>query len=59
MRGGVQDGGTHVHAWLIHIDVWQKPHYPPIKINKFIFFKKKLTSFPCYSEKVLKIFALP
>ena len=22
---GIQDGGTHVHAWLIHVDVWQKP----------------------------------
>ena len=21
----VQDGGTHVHPWLIHISVWQKP----------------------------------
>ena len=35
--GGVQDGGTHVHPWLIHVDVWQKPphycNYPPIKIN--------------------------
>ena len=22
---GVQDWGTHVHPWLIHVDVWQKP----------------------------------
>ena len=22
---GVQDGGTHVYPWLIHVDVWQKP----------------------------------
>ena len=22
---GVQDGGAHVHPWLIHVDVWQKP----------------------------------
>ena len=22
---GVQDGGTHVCPWLIHVDVWQKP----------------------------------
>ena len=22
---GVQDGGTHVHLWPIHVDVWQKP----------------------------------
>ena len=33
---GVQVGGqTHVHPWLIHVNVWQKPlHYcnlPPIK----------------------------
>ena len=25
---GVQDGGTHVHLWLIHVDVWENPpHY--------------------------------
>ena len=23
--GGVQDGGTHVYPWLIHVDAWQKP----------------------------------
>ena len=22
---GVQHRGTHVHLWLIHVDVWQKP----------------------------------
>ena len=22
---GIQDGGTHVHPRLIHVDVWQKP----------------------------------
>ena len=21
----VQDRGTYVHLWLIHVDVWQKP----------------------------------
>ena len=21
----VQDGGTHVHPWLINVSVWQKP----------------------------------
>ena len=20
----VQDGGTHIYLWLIHVDVWQK-----------------------------------
>ena len=27
-RRGVQDGGgggVHVHLWLIHVNVWQKP----------------------------------
>ena len=22
---GVWDRGTHVHLWLIHVNVWQKP----------------------------------
>ena len=22
---GLQDGGTHVYPWLIHLDAWQKP----------------------------------
>ena len=21
----VQDRGTHVYLWLIHVDIWQKP----------------------------------
>jgi len=25
VEGGVQDGGTHVLPWMIHVDVWQKP----------------------------------
>jgi len=24
-EGGSGWGGTHVHQWLIHVDVWQKP----------------------------------
>ena len=24
-KRGIQDSGTHVHPWLIHVDVWQKP----------------------------------
>ena len=27
---GVQDGGTHVYPWLIHVDVW-KNHYNIVK----------------------------
>ena len=22
---GFQDGGTHVHPWLTHVNIWQKP----------------------------------
>ena len=22
---GVQDGKTHVHMWMIHVNVWQNP----------------------------------
>ena len=27
MRGGkeVQEGGSYVYQWLIHVDTWQKP----------------------------------
>ena len=27
-----QNGGTHVHPWLIHVNVWEKPpqHYKVI-----------------------------
>ena len=24
-RRGIQEEGTHVPSWLIHVDVWQKP----------------------------------
>jgi len=24
-EGGVSGWGTHVHPWLIHVNVWQKP----------------------------------
>ena len=40
----VSGWGTHVHPWLIHVNVWQKPlhccNYPPNKIK--FFFKKKI-----------------
>ena len=29
-----QDGGTHVHSWLIHGDIWPKP---PVYIYIFLF----------------------
>ena len=38
---GVQDGGTHVHPWMIHVDVWQKPpqycKVITLQKNKYIF----------------------
>ena len=40
---GVQDGGTDVHPWLIHVEVWQKPpqycNVISLQLNKF--FKKE------------------
>ena len=43
--GGVQHWGTHVHLWLIHIDVWQKllPYYKVIilQLKLISFFKKE------------------
>ena len=24
---GIQDGRTHVHPWVIHVNVWQNPQY--------------------------------
>ena len=36
----VQDGGTHVYLWPIHVDVWQKPsQYCKViifQLNKFL-----------------------
>ena len=32
---GVQDKGTHVHLWLIHVNVWQKsPQYWKVMSHK-------------------------
>ena len=30
---GVRDGGTHVHPWLIHANVWQNPQQSCKVIN--------------------------
>ena len=40
--GGFKREGTHVHLWLIHVDVWQKSnqYYKPIINQLKIFFKK-------------------
>ena len=45
LQAVVQDGGIHVHPWLIHVNVWQKPlQYCKVislllKLNKLIFLK--------------------
>ena len=48
MGGQWEEGsewGTHVHPWLIHVNVWQKPlkYYKVIslQLNKLIYKKKK------------------
>ena len=30
---GVQDRGTYVHPWLIHVDVWPKPNHIVITLQ--------------------------
>ena len=40
--GGFRMGGTHVHPWLIHADVWQKPQYFKAVILQLINLKKEL-----------------
>ena len=38
---GVQDGGTPIHPWLIHVNVWQKPLQYCKVINLQLKLKKK------------------
>ena len=37
--------GTHIHPWLIHVTVWQKPlqccKVISLQLNKLIFLKKE------------------
>ena len=61
--GGGTGWGTHVHPWLIHVNVWQKPlqycNLSPIKINKFKkrIKKKNLSElWMCLSNKYLSPF---
>ena len=51
---GVQDGGTHVHPWLIHVYVWQKPpqYCKVISFQLNNFFKARLS-------KTLPFFSFP
>ena len=41
--GGGSGWGTHVHPWLIHVKVWQKPpqYYKVISLQLKIFLKKE------------------
>ena len=47
--GGGSGWGTHVHPWLIHVNIWQKPpqYY---KVINFKLKKKK----ECVSRKLLR-----
>ena len=45
--GGSSGWGTHVHPWLIHVNVWQKPlqYYKAISLQlKLLNFFKKATN---------------
>ena len=47
--GGASGWGTHVHQWLIHVNVWQKPsqYCKVISLQlKFFFNLKKKKSVP-------------
>ena len=52
----VQDGGIHVHLWLIHVDVWQKPPQYLKSLssdeNIKIFKKFKNTRIKLYSRRI-------
>ena len=56
---GVQDG-EHVHSWLIHVDVWQKPpqycKVISLQLNKFL--KKRMYIYAA-SQVVLVVKNLP
>ena len=55
--GGIQDGGTHVYLWLIHVNVRQKPpQYSNViilqlKLTNLIIFKKQKNCLPSQNEK--------
>ena len=47
--GRVEDGGTHVHPWLIHVDVRQKPsRYCKVIILQLKIILKKGNMFEYY-----------
>ena len=54
--GGMWEGGsglgTHLHPWLIHVNVWQN-QYSIVRQNKVkIKIKKKKEMFECESETI-------
>ena len=56
--GGCFRVGTHVHPWLIHVNVWRKPQYCKaisLQLNKF---KKISNSENILVNKMLKVFPL-
>ena len=56
-EGGGFRMGTHVHPWLIHVNVWQNPHYCKIislqskKINNLKNWFVKLSLFKMYNSE--------
>ena len=41
LGSGAEDGGTRVHPWLIHVNVWQKPpQYCKVIILQLLIKKK-------------------
>ena len=42
---GTRDGGTHVHPWLIHVNVWQNPPQYCKVISLQLKLKKKKKEF--------------
>ena len=51
----IQDGGTHMHPWVIRVDIWQKPpQYCKVSIpqlKEIIFLKKKISGISTRGRK--------
>ena len=52
--GGGSGWGTHVHPWLIHVNVWQKPPQYCKVISLQLKFKKKKKK-KAYREWILNV----
>ena len=53
VAGGIQDGGTHVYLWLIHVDVWKNITIPyKVFICQVKLILKKIVSHSLYSQGI-------